>query len=179
MQDDSSRNITICRRIAFGKRSKEMTKTSARSVATWSGPVFALCIASSWIYSVQSSYRFALGHNPYIGLDACDGQLRLTMRYEPKMEFDPGAPIQFTTGSSAGAVRWFAKPFYYHPDSEYSIVTFGIASWLAFSGFLPLWVATLLFARKLRRRRANDGRQGPNNAEQGAAGQPATRPGLK
>jgi len=138
----------------------------------------ALFIAISWNYSVQSSYRFALGHNPYFGLDAIDGQLRLTLRCEPRMEFDPGAPVQFTTGFPAEGASWFAKPFYCHFDSDYSIVTFGIASWLAFSGFLLLWVAALLFAR-LRRRRANGARQGSNNAEQGAARQPATRPELK
>jgi hypothetical protein len=137
-----------------------MTKTSARTVAFWSGPALAIFIAISWIYSVQSSYRFALGHNPYFGLDSIDGQLRLTLRYEPRMEFDPGAPVQFTTGSPAEDASWFAKSFYYHPDPDYSIVTFGIASWLAFSGFLLLWVAALLVARKFRRRRANGGRQG-------------------
>lgn len=143
-----------------------MTKT-IRSVVFWSGLVVALFTASSWIYSVQSRYRFALGHNPYVGLDAWDGQLRLTLRYEPRMELDPGAPIQFATGASADTASWFAKPFYYHPDPQYSIVTVGIASWLAFFGFSLLWVLALLLARKFLTRRVGDSLLEPNNAEQG------------
>jgi 4-amino-4-deoxy-L-arabinose transferase-like glycosyltransferase len=149
-----------------------MFRGTLHSIALWTGTIIGIFLAYSWIYSVQSSYRFALGHNPYAGLDAWGGQLRLTLRYEPKMEFDAGAPVQFTTGSSSETAVWFAKPFYYHRDPDYAILTLGVGGWLASSGFVGLWVLVLLVTRKSVRRKARDGWIETNIAEQGGADRP-------
>src|SRR5688500_20410171 len=91
-----------------------------RSRLFWLGALVLLCLTSSWIQSVVVPYRIAIGHNPYLGVDAWDGQLRLTLRYDPDQVFDPNLPPTFHSGPPPQKMRWFSEMFFLHPDREYS-----------------------------------------------------------